>query len=226
MWGPLAAGRQQWAPEPAGDQRASAHGAAGAVGRSRRASGWSLQTPASREPGTPSLSFSETPGGPLDGPQQLPWPPSPRQVPIHALWSDGRENLLGALLMAGQYVIPEVALPTPSRGGRGRCLGPGSSAGCPCAPGARGCGPQVGPTGEGPSRGLKVHPSPCVCVGFHEADGGGRAGPLTPPSPPPRSACSSRTSCFGARGSPRWTHAGSRPSAPPTCRLWPWWAPT
>uniref|UniRef100_A0A2K5PFC2 asparaginase n=1 Tax=Cebus imitator TaxID=2715852 RepID=A0A2K5PFC2_CEBIM len=26
------------------------------------------------------------------------------QVPIHALWSDGRENLLGALLMAGQYV--------------------------------------------------------------------------------------------------------------------------
>ncbi|XP_018865761.1 60 kDa lysophospholipase isoform X2 [Gorilla gorilla gorilla] len=29
------------------------------------------------------------------------------QVPIHALWSDGRENLLGALLMAGQYVIPE-----------------------------------------------------------------------------------------------------------------------
>ncbi|XP_055969694.1 60 kDa lysophospholipase isoform X2 [Sorex fumeus] len=32
------------------------------------------------------------------------------QVPIHALWSDGRENLLGALLMAGQYVIPEVGL--------------------------------------------------------------------------------------------------------------------
>lgn len=31
------------------------------------------------------------------------------QVPIHALWSDGRENLLGALLMAGQYVIPEVS---------------------------------------------------------------------------------------------------------------------
>ncbi|PNI97088.1 ASPG isoform 2 [Pan troglodytes] len=30
------------------------------------------------------------------------------QVPIHALWSDGRENLLGALLMAGQYVIPEL----------------------------------------------------------------------------------------------------------------------
>lgn len=32
------------------------------------------------------------------------------EVPIHALWSDGRENLLGALLMAGQYVIPEVCL--------------------------------------------------------------------------------------------------------------------
>ncbi|XP_010605626.1 60 kDa lysophospholipase isoform X5 [Fukomys damarensis] len=32
------------------------------------------------------------------------------QVPIHALWSDGRENLLGALLMAGQYIIPEVCL--------------------------------------------------------------------------------------------------------------------
>nr|XP_012601960.1 60 kDa lysophospholipase isoform X2 [Microcebus murinus] len=32
------------------------------------------------------------------------------EVPIHALWSDGRENLLGALLMAGQYVIPEVCV--------------------------------------------------------------------------------------------------------------------
>uniref|UniRef100_A0A452VL81 60 kDa lysophospholipase n=1 Tax=Ursus maritimus TaxID=29073 RepID=A0A452VL81_URSMA len=32
------------------------------------------------------------------------------QVPIHALWNDGRENLLGALLMAGQYAIPEVCL--------------------------------------------------------------------------------------------------------------------
>nr|KAF6499080.1 asparaginase [Molossus molossus] len=32
------------------------------------------------------------------------------QVPIHELWNDGRENLLGALLMAGQYVIPEVCL--------------------------------------------------------------------------------------------------------------------
>ncbi|XP_047594628.1 60 kDa lysophospholipase isoform X10 [Lutra lutra] len=32
------------------------------------------------------------------------------QVPIHALWNDSRENLLGALLMAGQYVIPEVCL--------------------------------------------------------------------------------------------------------------------
>ncbi|KAL0601799.1 60 kDa lysophospholipase [Plecturocebus cupreus] len=64
------------------------------------------------------------------------------QVPIHALWSDGRENLLGALPMAGQYVIPEVA-------------------------------------------------------------------------------SSSRISCFGATGRPRWTLGGSRPSAPGTCRLWP-----
>ncbi|XP_060037069.1 60 kDa lysophospholipase isoform X2 [Erinaceus europaeus] len=32
------------------------------------------------------------------------------QVPIHTLWNDGRENLLGALLLAGQYVIPEVCL--------------------------------------------------------------------------------------------------------------------
>ncbi|XP_040830927.1 60 kDa lysophospholipase [Ochotona curzoniae] len=32
------------------------------------------------------------------------------QVPIHALQSDGRENLLGALLMASQFVIPEVCL--------------------------------------------------------------------------------------------------------------------
>ncbi|KAM9090464.1 60 kDa lysophospholipase isoform 6-T6 [Megaptera novaeangliae] len=64
------------------------------------------------------------------------------QVPIHALWNDGRENLLGALLLAGQ------------------------------------------------------------------------------------SACSSRTSCSGATGRPRWTRAGSRPSAPPTCRLWPPWALT
>ncbi|XP_004376859.1 60 kDa lysophospholipase [Trichechus manatus latirostris] len=32
------------------------------------------------------------------------------QVPIHALWNDGRENLLGALLMAGHYLIPEVCL--------------------------------------------------------------------------------------------------------------------
>uniref|UniRef100_F6VF13 asparaginase n=1 Tax=Monodelphis domestica TaxID=13616 RepID=F6VF13_MONDO len=32
------------------------------------------------------------------------------QVPIHTLWNDGQENLLGSLLMAGQYVIPEVCL--------------------------------------------------------------------------------------------------------------------
>ncbi|KAM5338509.1 60 kDa lysophospholipase [Glossophaga mutica] len=32
------------------------------------------------------------------------------QVPIHALWNDGRDNLLGALLLAGQYAVPEVCL--------------------------------------------------------------------------------------------------------------------
>ncbi|XP_045632145.1 60 kDa lysophospholipase isoform X8 [Ursus americanus] len=42
----------------------------------------------------------------------------------------------------------------------------------------------------------------------------------------PRSAYSSRISCFGAIGSPRWTLAGSRPSAPPTCPLWQSWALT
>lgn len=47
----------------------------------------------------------------LPAPQPLssPWPLL--QVPIHALWNDGRENLLGALLLAGQYVIPEVPPP-------------------------------------------------------------------------------------------------------------------
>ncbi|KAI4535125.1 hypothetical protein MG293_014351 [Ovis ammon polii] len=44
---------------------------------------------------------SVTPGA--SAPQQI-------RVPIHALWNDGRENLLGALLLAGQYVIPEVCL--------------------------------------------------------------------------------------------------------------------
>nr|5DNE_A Chain A, L-asparaginase [Cavia porcellus]5DNE_B Chain B, L-asparaginase [Cavia porcellus]5DNE_C Chain C, L-asparaginase [Cavia porcellus]5DNE_D Chain D, L-asparaginase [Cavia porcellus] len=32
------------------------------------------------------------------------------QVPIRVLWNDARENLLGALLVAGQYIIPEVCL--------------------------------------------------------------------------------------------------------------------
>ncbi|CAL8370411.1 unnamed protein product [Boreogadus saida] len=32
------------------------------------------------------------------------------QVPIYDLWSDGRDNLLGALLLAGVYNIPEVCL--------------------------------------------------------------------------------------------------------------------
>lgn len=40
-------------------------------------------------------------------------------MPIRALWSDGRENLLGALLLAGQYVIPEVP-PLPAVGVRTR----------------------------------------------------------------------------------------------------------
>ena len=64
--------------------------------------------------------------------------------------------------------------------------------------------------------------------------GGGEAGgspgspalSCAPPSLPRRSACSSKISCFGATGSPKWTRAGSRPSAPPTCRLWPPWVPT
>ncbi|XP_043929519.1 60 kDa lysophospholipase [Protopterus annectens] len=32
------------------------------------------------------------------------------QVPIYEMWSDGRDNLLGALLIAGLFVIPEVTL--------------------------------------------------------------------------------------------------------------------
>lgn len=32
------------------------------------------------------------------------------QVPIYELKNDGRDNLLGALLIAGQFVIPEVRL--------------------------------------------------------------------------------------------------------------------
>ena len=42
-------------------------------------------------------------------PQDSATPLTSPQVPIHALWNDGRENLLGALLMAGQYIIPEVS---------------------------------------------------------------------------------------------------------------------
>ncbi|XP_030922048.1 60 kDa lysophospholipase [Geospiza fortis] len=37
-------------------------------------------------------------------------PVSALQVPIYELQNDGRDNLLGALLMAGQFVIPEVCL--------------------------------------------------------------------------------------------------------------------
>ena len=32
------------------------------------------------------------------------------QVPIYELRNDGRDNLLGALLIAGQFVIPEVII--------------------------------------------------------------------------------------------------------------------
>lgn len=32
-------------------------------------------------------------------------------MPIYELQNDGRANLLGALLFAGQFVIPEVCLP-------------------------------------------------------------------------------------------------------------------
>jgi len=31
------------------------------------------------------------------------------QVPIYEMRNDGRDNLLGALLIAGQFVIPEVS---------------------------------------------------------------------------------------------------------------------
>lgn len=59
-------------------------------------------------PRSPSLSRRPLRPVPSRGLRSVRAPP---QVPIHALWSDGRENLLGALLMAGQYVIPEVPPP-------------------------------------------------------------------------------------------------------------------
>ena len=34
------------------------------------------------------------------------------QVPLVELRSDARDNMLGALLIAGEYVIPEVAMVT------------------------------------------------------------------------------------------------------------------
>lgn len=68
---------------------------------------------------------------PHSGSAQRPAPaPASPQVPIHALWNDGRENLLGALLLAGQYVIPEV--PPPPAGGAGSGVQRGVGAGaCP-----------------------------------------------------------------------------------------------
>lgn len=66
-----------------------------------------LRPPACSSPCPGREDFGEGSGGPvLPGPQ--PQPVASPQVPIHALWNDGRENLLGALIMAGQYVIPEV----------------------------------------------------------------------------------------------------------------------
>ena len=41
------------------------------------------------------------------------------QIPIFEIRSDGRENLLGALIMAGHYVIPEVR---ENSGRVGKCL--------------------------------------------------------------------------------------------------------
>lgn len=95
--------------------------------------------PPPASPGPPSPSFSQTPWGPPDGPQRLPRLP---QVPIHALWSDGRENLLGALLMAGQYVIPEVA-PHPGTW----WVGPGPGAGVWRGVPVCSWGPRVQPSG-------------------------------------------------------------------------------
>lgn len=41
----------------------------------------------------------------------LRWDTSCLQVPIYEMRNDGRDNLLGALLIAGQFVIPEVREP-------------------------------------------------------------------------------------------------------------------
>ncbi|XP_070697848.1 60 kDa lysophospholipase isoform X2 [Pempheris klunzingeri] len=43
------------------------------------------------------------------------------QVPIYDLRNDGRDNLLGALLIAGQYIIPEVCLYFYNKLYRGNC---------------------------------------------------------------------------------------------------------
>lgn len=73
------------------------------------------------------------------------------QVPIHALWNDGRENLLGALLMAGQYVIPEVPSPSLEWGVGGLASG---------AQARGGVGSQVGCAGEESGGVLKMRLSP------------------------------------------------------------------
>lgn len=88
-------------------------------------------------------------------------------MPIHALWNDGRENLLGALLMAGQYVIPEVRPLLPGVVGRGlasrsRAQGEWWRLHAPKEPRrvACGCGTQVGHAVEGSGRVSEIHLSP------------------------------------------------------------------
>ena len=88
---------------------------------------WSLRCPTPGRPPTRACA-ARSPGPRAPRPQPLsPARPLP-QVPIHALWNDGRENLLGALLLAGLYVIPEVpAFSWGWPGGvRGSALGGGS----------------------------------------------------------------------------------------------------
>lgn len=67
--------------------------------------------------GEPQIPLPQASACPHPLPAQTQPCPRSLQVPIHALWNDGRENLLGALLLAGQYVVPEVpTLPGDFRG--------------------------------------------------------------------------------------------------------------
>lgn len=113
----------------------------------------SLQTPPSTSPSLPWPFFLTDPhGGPWAGPQ--PRSTASPQVPIHALWNDGRENLLGALLMAGQYVIPEVPPSSAARWAGDQPCGSRAQRWVPVC--AR--GPQVGHAGEEAGGALKIHP--------------------------------------------------------------------